>query len=164
VLRGLRHLVKIELNHLVLEEEVLILTTHEAEMTFEAGVAVSARTAAEALVSSLNAEDLCLAMIVLQKAMIAAISIDLAILYLQVEKLRLRSSREGARQGHGVQVDTGASVPKVQGHQGPEEDTARGLVHLILDMAARDQQLGEDLMERKMHTEAAIKRMHESEV
>ncbi|ESU16743.1 hypothetical protein FGSG_10073 [Fusarium graminearum PH-1] len=153
-----------ELDHPVHVEEVLILTIHEAEMTFEAGVAVSARTAAKVLVSNLNAGNLCLAMIVLQKTMIAAITIDLAILCPQVEKLRLRSSREGVHRGHGVHMDTGASVLKAQGRQGLAEDTARGLVRLVPDMAVRDQHHAEDLMERETATEVAIKRMHESEV
>ncbi|CEI66980.1 unnamed protein product [Fusarium venenatum] len=164
VLRGLRRLVEIELDHLVHEEEVLILTTHEAEVTFEAEVEVLARIAAEAPVSSLNAGNLCLAMIVLQKTMITVITIDLAILCLQVEKLRLRSNREETCQGHGVQMDTKASVPKVQGRRGPEEDMVRGLVRPILDMTVRGQHHAEDLMERKTATEAVITRMPESEV
>jgi hypothetical protein len=56
-------------------------------MTFEAGVAVSARTTAEALVSSLSAGNLCLAMIVPQTTTITAISIDLAILCPQAERV-----------------------------------------------------------------------------
>jgi hypothetical protein len=153
-----------ELDQFVHEEEVLILTTHEAEVTFEAEVEVLARIAAEAPVLSLSAGNLCLAMIVLQKIMIAAIAIDLAILYLQVEKLRLRSSPEGTRQGHAVLMDTKASVLKVQGRRGPEEDMVRGLVRPILGIIVRDQHHAEDLMERKTATEAAITRMLESEV
>lgn len=67
VLRDLLPLAKIELRHLKFEDEVLILTAHEAaiEKALKVEVAVSARTAAGALVLSINASDLCLAMIVL---------------------------------------------------------------------------------------------------
>lgn len=69
MLRGPLPLAKIELRHLKFEDEVLILTAHEAAietaLKVEVAVAVSAQTAAGAPGLRLNASDLCLAMIVL---------------------------------------------------------------------------------------------------
>lgn len=111
-----------ELDHLMREEEVLTLTTHEAEveMAFEAGTTASVQTVVAVLVSSLNAGDRYLMMIVLQKTVIAAIGIDLAILCLLAERARLRSSRREACRGRGAQVDIGPNVLRVQGHPSTE--------------------------------------------
>ena len=71
MLRDPLPLAKIELRHLKFEDEVLILTAHEAatetalKVAVAVAVAVSAQTAAGAPVLRLNASDLCLAMIVL---------------------------------------------------------------------------------------------------
>ncbi|RGP65348.1 hypothetical protein FLONG3_9244 [Fusarium longipes] len=126
----------------------------KVEMTFEAEVAVSARIAVEALMLSLIVVDLCLAMVVFQKTMTAAISIDPVIPCPREEKVLLRSSQGELLQGLGVQMGTEANGPKVQGRQSLAEDGARDSIGLIHDLAVRDQHPAED----------AIVRVYENEV